>query len=90
MWCLSLCGRAGYQVDPCPDVAIEVRVVTVKVTVSFMGMLREPPRRSPWRVGHSDVLIAHLWSNEERRNRQHACFLVTHKLHSKPGGVGVS
>jgi hypothetical protein len=39
MWCLSLCGRAGYQVDQCPDVAIEVLVVTVNVTVSFMGIL---------------------------------------------------
>jgi len=34
-----LCGRAGYQVDQCPDVAIEVLVVTVNVTVSFMGIL---------------------------------------------------
>jgi hypothetical protein len=42
MWCLSLCGRAGYQVDQGPDVAIEVLVVTVNVTVSCMGMLLSP------------------------------------------------
>jgi hypothetical protein len=41
MWCLSWCGRAGYQVDQGPAVAIEVPVVTVHVTVSFMGMILE-------------------------------------------------
>jgi hypothetical protein len=42
MWCLSLCGRSGYQGHQCPDVAIEVLVVTVNVTVSFMGILLSP------------------------------------------------
>jgi hypothetical protein len=42
MWCRSLCGRSGYRVDQCPDVAIEVLVVTVNVTVSFMGILLSP------------------------------------------------
>jgi hypothetical protein len=60
MWCLSWCGRAGYQVDQCPDVAIEVLVVAVNVTVSFMGMLLSPPRGSQWGVGHSDILIGRL------------------------------
>jgi hypothetical protein len=42
MWGLSGCGRAGYQVDQYPDVAIEVLVVTVHVTVSFMGIILSP------------------------------------------------
>jgi hypothetical protein len=42
MWCLSWCGRAGYQVDQFPDVAIAVLVVTVNVTVSCMGILLSP------------------------------------------------
>jgi hypothetical protein len=39
MWCLSWFGRAGYQVDQNPAVAIEVPVVTVNVTVSFMRIV---------------------------------------------------
>jgi hypothetical protein len=46
MWGLSWCGRVGYQVDPRPEVAIEVLVVAVHVTVSFMGMLLSPLRGS--------------------------------------------
>jgi hypothetical protein len=39
MWCLSWFGRGGYQVDQNPAVAIEVPVVTVNVTVSFMRIV---------------------------------------------------
>jgi hypothetical protein len=72
MWCLFWCGRAGYQVDRCLEVGIEVLVVTVNVTLSFMGMRLSPARWSQWRVGHADVLSAQLLSHEAPQNRQRA------------------